>query len=236
MTCHPKTSKVRSPLATNGSWAARATASCSVDALSTVRPAPGATPGPEVSGPDATTCPAASSPSIHSRWTSRAASTSAAVTPPQGVHRTTQSCAPSIAERSTGIGHLLAPHSKTVCTFAQRRQDSGQDVYAVEVPWNNAAYGTFGSPHPRDRAPGPPRGPAGDSPPAHLPARMHPRRAHPAGHEAVAGGARRAARREQDAAARGAADAPGGGLRRVRAEPADARGRARPGRARRDRK
>src|SRR6266511_3712378 len=106
MTRQPSTSKVRSPLTTNGSWAASAAASCSVDVRSTVRPAPCVTPGPEVSGPEATTCPAASSPSIHSRWASRTASTSAAVTPSRGVHRTTQSCAPSIAERSTGIGHL----------------------------------------------------------------------------------------------------------------------------------
>src|SRR6266540_7295108 len=122
MTRHPRTSKVRSPLATNGSWAARAAASCSVDARSTVRPAPGVTPGPEVSGPEATTCPTASSPSIHSRWSSRAASMSAALTPSRGVQRTTQSCAPSIAERSTGIGHLLVTLAKlyALCRVASR--------------------------------------------------------------------------------------------------------------------
>src|SRR4030095_6608738 len=60
MTRHPRTSKVRSPLATNGSWAARATASCSVDARSTVRPAPEARPRPEGSragGDDMTSGP-----------------------------------------------------------------------------------------------------------------------------------------------------------------------------------
>src|SRR6266540_746646 len=96
-----------------------------------------------------------------------------------------------------------------------------------------SAHDTTRRPRPRDRAPGAPRGPAGDPSPARVPARVHPRRPPAAGHEAVAGGAGVPARGEPHAPARGAADAPGRGLRRVRAQPADARGRPRPGGARR---
>src|SRR6266536_1879768 len=87
----------------------------------------------------------------------------------------------------------------------------------------NEPHGPNRRPRSRDRTPGAPRGQAGHPTPARVPARVHPRRAPPARHQAVAGRAGRAARREPDAAARGAAHAPGGGLRRVRAEPADRR-------------